>query len=100
VTAGGFFGGDRVQLNPQFRLRVGDRFNTEISWDRNDVDLPWGQFVTNLGRTRVSYSFSPRVFVQGLLQYNDRATYGRATSASGGCSRPTPACSWSTRTRK
>jgi hypothetical protein len=73
VTAGGFFGGDRVRLNPQFRLRVGDRFNTEISWDRNDVDLPWGQFVTNLGRTRVSYSFSPRVFVQGLVQYNDRA---------------------------
>jgi len=30
----------------------------DISWDRNDVDLPWGQFVTNLGRTRVSYSFS------------------------------------------
>ena len=37
------------------------------------MDLPWGQFVTNLGRTRVSYSFSPRVFVQGLVQYNDRA---------------------------
>ena len=29
--------------------------------------------MTNLGRTRVSYSFSPRVFVQGLVQYNDRA---------------------------
>ena len=73
VTAGGFFGGSRVRLNPQFRVRVGDRFNTEIAWDRNDVDLPSGQFVTNLGRTRVSYSFSPRVFVQGLVQYNDRA---------------------------
>ena len=73
VNAGGFFGGDRLRLTPQFRVRVGDRFNTEITWDRNDVDLPWGQFVTNLGRTRVSYSFSPRVFVQGLVQYNDRA---------------------------
>jgi hypothetical protein len=73
VQAGGFFGGDRIRLTPGFRVRAGDRFNTEISWDRNDVDLPWGQFVTNLGRTRVSYSFSPRVFVQGLVQYNDRA---------------------------
>jgi hypothetical protein len=73
VQAGGFFGGDRIRLTPQFRVRAGDRFNTEVSWDRNDVNLPWGQFVTNLGRTRVSYSFSPRVFIQGLVQYNDRA---------------------------
>ncbi len=29
--------------------------------------------MTNLVRTRVSYSFNPRTFVQGLLQYNDRA---------------------------
>ena len=73
VNAGGFFGGDRVTLSPQLRLRVGDAFNTEVSWDRNDVDLPNGQFVTNLVRTRVSYSFSPRVFVQSLVQYNDKA---------------------------
>jgi hypothetical protein len=44
-----------------------------VSWNRNDVALPWGRFVTNLVRTRVSYSFTPRVYVQGLLQYNDRA---------------------------
>jgi hypothetical protein len=72
VNAGGFFGGHRVRLNPQFRVRVGENFNTEVAWDRNDVNLPDGRFVTNLGRTRVSYSFSPRVFVQGLVQYNDR----------------------------
>jgi hypothetical protein len=73
VTAGGFFGGDRVRLNPGFRVRVGDQFNTDVSWDRNDVNLPWGEFVSNLGRMRVSYSFTPRVFVQGLVQYNSRA---------------------------
>jgi hypothetical protein len=73
VNVGGFFGGDRLRLTPQLRVRAGERFSTEVSWDRNDVDLPWGQFVTNLGRVRVSYSFSPRVFVQSLVQYNDRA---------------------------
>ena len=73
VNAGGFFGGDRLRFNPQFRVRVGERFNTEVGWDRNDVDLPGGRFVTNLARARVSYSFSPRVFVQSLIQYNDRA---------------------------
>jgi hypothetical protein len=73
VTRGGFFGGDRFGVSPQVRLRVGETFNTELTWDRNDIDLPGGQFVTNLVRHRASYSFSPRVFVQSLVQYNDRA---------------------------
>jgi Domain of unknown function (DUF5916) len=70
---GGFFGGNRVTLNPTLRLRLGETLSTEVSYQRNDVDLPWGDFVTNLVRTRLSYSFNPRTFVQGLVQYNDRA---------------------------
>ncbi len=70
---GGFFGGERVTLNPTFRMRLGETFSTEVAYQLNDVDLPWGDFVTNLVRTRVSYSFTPRAFVQGLVQYNDRA---------------------------
>ena len=70
---GGFFGGDRVTLNPTLRMRAGETFSTELSYSRNDVDLPWGEFSTNLIRTRLSYSFNPRTFVQGLVQYNDRA---------------------------
>jgi hypothetical protein len=70
---GGVWGGERVTLNPTVRLRVGETFSSELSYQRNDVDLPAGDFVTNLVRTRVSYSFNPRTFVQGLVQYNDRA---------------------------
>jgi hypothetical protein len=44
-----------------------------VSWSRNQIDLPRGKVATNLARTRVSYSFSPRTFVQGLVQYNDAA---------------------------
>jgi hypothetical protein len=73
VTAGGFFGGDRLALNPTIRFRAGDALTTEVNYQRNDIKLPWGAFVTNLVRTRVSYSFSPRVFTQALIQYNDRA---------------------------
>src|SRR5687768_2905857 len=71
--AGGVVGGDRLSLRPELRIRVGDVFSTELSLDRNDIDLAGGQFVTNLARARMSYSFSPRVFVQSLVQYNDRA---------------------------
>ncbi|MEZ5287195.1 MAG: DUF5916 domain-containing protein [Vicinamibacterales bacterium] len=70
---GGFFSGDRVTLNPTIRFRPSETFTTEIAYSRNDVHLLEGDFITNLIRTRVSYSFSPRVFVQSLLQYNDRA---------------------------
>ena len=73
VTMGGFFGGERVALNPTVRFRAGDALTTEVNYQRNDITLPWGEFVTNLVRTRVSYSFSPRIFTQALVQYNDRA---------------------------
>ncbi|MDP2054084.1 MAG: hydrolase, partial [Acidobacteriota bacterium] len=73
VTAGGFFGGDRLSLSPTVRFRAGDALTAEMTYQRNDVTLPGGAFVTNLVRTRVSYSFSSRVFTQALIQYNDRA---------------------------
>jgi hypothetical protein len=73
VTAGGFFGGDRLALNPTIKFRASDALTTELNYQRNDIKLPWGDFVTNLVRTRVSYSFSPRIFTQALVQYNDRA---------------------------
>lgn len=73
TTIGGFFGGDRVSLSPTIRARLGETFTTEVAYQRNDVDLPWGSFVTNLIRTRVSYAFNTRTFVQSLVQYNDRA---------------------------
>ena len=84
LTFGGFFGGSRVNLAPQFRFRIGETFNTELTWSRNDVDLPWGAFVTNLASTRVSYSFTPRVYVQALVQYNDRADLWSSNVRFGG----------------
>ena len=71
-TFGGFFGGDRVSLSPSLRWRAGETFNGEVAWTRNDIDLPEGDFITNLGRLRVSYSFRPNIFLQLLAQYNDR----------------------------
>ncbi len=73
ATIGGFFGGDRVTLNPTVRMRAGDALTAQVDYQRNDIELPWGSFVTNLVRTRVSYSFTPRIFTQALVQYNDRA---------------------------
>lgn len=68
---GGFFGGRRIALTPTLRVRFSDAFNADLALARNDVDLPTGDFTTHLARARLSYSFTPRTFLQGLLQYND-----------------------------
>jgi hypothetical protein len=70
---GGFFSGHRKTISPTLRVRGGQALTAELSYQRNDVDLPQGDFVTNLVRTRISYSFTPRIFAQSLIQYNDRA---------------------------
>ena len=71
LAAGGYFDGDitsldlsrgRVDLLPQLAVEPGVSFN----W----IDLPGGSFRTDLLRARVNYTFSPRMFFSGLLQYN------------------------------
>lgn len=72
VVVGGFFGGDRLTVRPTVRYRVGETFTSDLSWSYNDIDLPGGAFETNLGRLRMTYSFTPKISLQALLQYNDR----------------------------
>jgi hypothetical protein len=73
LVAGGRFGGDRVSLNPSLNMRVGEVFRSEFEIDYNDFDLPvpGGDFTANLARVRLSYSFTPKITLQALIQYND-----------------------------
>ena len=70
VIAGGFFGGSRVSVDTQLRGRLGEWFNAYVEHERNDVSVPDGRFVIDLVRLRLSYSFSTRLYVQALVQYN------------------------------
>ncbi|NND70012.1 MAG: carbohydrate binding family 9 domain-containing protein [Rhodothermales bacterium] len=83
LTVGGIFGGDRVSTNNDIRFRWGDAFTTEFSFSRNDVVLPGGDFVANLFRGRMSYSFTPRIYVQTLIQYNNRSEIWSANARFG-----------------
>ena len=67
----GFFGGTLRSYGPSLGVRYGETLNLLLNWSRNDIDLPAGEVVTNLVSTQVAWNFSPRVFAQGLLQYND-----------------------------
>jgi len=70
---GGRFGGDRVTLEPTLRFRVRDKFSSEFAYTHNRFDLPvdGGDFTADLWRMRLSYSFSPRVLLQMLMQYSE-----------------------------
>jgi hypothetical protein len=71
TVIGGFYSGDRVSLRPSMRLRLGEKFNTELSYVQNDVELPEGDFITRVGRLRLAYSFTTRVTLEALFQYNN-----------------------------
>ena len=67
----GFFGGTLRSYGPSLGVRHGETLNLLLNWSRNHIDLPAGQVVTNLVSTQIAWNFSPRVFAQSLLQYND-----------------------------
>ena len=54
--------GGSIELSPQLSV--------EPSYSFNEVKLPEGNFRTELGRFRVTYTISPRMYFSGLVQYN------------------------------
>lgn len=69
---GRFLNGDQSSPLVQLILRDSGRFSVDTTWRHNSITLPQGAFRTNLGNMRVTYNFTPSVFVQSLVQYNDR----------------------------
>ena len=65
-----FYGGTRRNLNTSVGLRATSQLSAEVQYTRNDVDLPYGAFLVNLGILRVDYTFSPRATIRTLTQYN------------------------------
>ena len=62
------FGGDRVVFQPSVNFRIGETFNTELTYVYNKFDLPiaGGDFDVGLTRLRLSYSFTPQMLLQTL----------------------------------
>ncbi|MBE9548862.1 MAG: carbohydrate binding family 9 domain-containing protein [Proteobacteria bacterium] len=73
TTIGGRFGGDRFSFSPGIDYRIGDKFSSSLSLNYNDFDLPGGQFSVLLSQLRLSYSFTPKILLQALVQYNDES---------------------------
>ena len=70
LTTGDFFGGERDAYRFQVVYRKDYRFEAQVTWTHNDVNLPSGKFSTDLVITRLQYSFSNNLFLKGLIQYS------------------------------
>ena len=70
---GGFYTGNRYGGNVTVSYRKGETLSTSLLVDHNVVRLPEGDFDVTLLGARVGYFFTPRIFVQSLIQYSDQA---------------------------
>jgi hypothetical protein len=70
LSTGDFFDGERDSYRFQLRFRKDYRFLAQVTWTHNDINLPSGNFSTELVITRLEYSFSNNLFLKGLVQYN------------------------------
>ena len=60
----------RRSISAAFGVRATSRLSSELQYNRNDVKMPWGDFLVNLATLRVDYTFSPRMTIRSLTQYN------------------------------
>jgi hypothetical protein len=68
---GGYYGGDRIQLGNRMNVRLGDKFNAAINANYNYLILENGTINAFVSGARLTYSFSPKMFIQSLVQYNN-----------------------------
>lgn len=81
VDAGGFYSGNIRTYSLGLNGRYGASFSASLRYTHNDAKFPiegpngeyGGAFRTNLVAARLNYSFSPRIFLQSLIQCNDAA---------------------------
>jgi len=69
---GPFYSGTRNGGNVTFTFRRGATLSSSLLFDYNDVHLDQGNFTRQLIGTRLAYFFTPRIFAQTLVQFNNQ----------------------------
>jgi len=68
---GSFYDGTQTSIGlSQGRIAILRQLYVEPTMSVNWIDLPHGSLTTQLYRARLSYTFTPRMFVAGLVQYS------------------------------
>jgi hypothetical protein len=67
---GGFFSGDRKDIDVGLALRPRPGIRVNAAYERSRVDLSQGSFTTRLYRLILDNQFSPRVYIINNVQYD------------------------------
>ena len=67
---GGFWSGNIDRYMSGIRFHPTYKLGAEVRIDRNEVSLPEGNFAVDLVGTKINYSFSNRMFLNALIQYD------------------------------
>ena len=71
VQRGGYFNGNLTAVGfMRPRVEITPQFSVEPGLSLNRIELPEGTFTAQLVTSRVTYTFTPRMFFGGLVQYN------------------------------
>ncbi len=69
---GGFLSGNKKTTSADVTIRRGTRSSATLRVAYNDVNLPQGDFTTTLAGVNLGYFFTPRIYLQSLVQYSDQ----------------------------
>ncbi len=71
VEFGDFYNGQRTSVSvSRGRINLTSRLSVEPGVSVNWIDLPTGEYTTNLVTARVTYTMTPEMFASALVQYN------------------------------
>ena len=71
VSHGEFYDGELTSVSfRRGRMEILRQLSLEPTVSYNRVELPQGSFNTTLAVARLNYTFTPRMFLSGLVQYN------------------------------
>jgi hypothetical protein len=71
-TWGGFYDGDLKRFDIAANVKLGAKLQGSVGWRRDDVELPAGDFVSDLIPVKLNYSFTPLTSISALIQYNSQ----------------------------
>lgn len=72
IDAGHFLSGKRRGAHGTVTVRSGSSLLLSLRADHNRLDLAEGEFTANLVAGRIGYFFTPRIYLQSLIQYADQ----------------------------
>lgn len=74
IRHGGFYDGDFNAIEQAVIWRANAQFQTSLGYTRQNIDLGYGKFHTDLVPVKVSYAFTTLANLQALVQYNNQTS--------------------------